>query len=566
MITYKQITKASAIAALSDYYVLDVRTTGPNPAVNAISSVSMLQIENDFVVQEAVVRIASVSGDEAVTESGYYQPEQVAASISRILTDQVVIAEPNALQFLRVLLERFGHEGEIRFVPIGLLVRTIFSEAGADSIPELARQLEIPERSDAGLLRTACFEHALFRKCREELGVSLPDDPDPSVGIAAEKAAPAKKRRISSRTLKRWARNVWSVSPWVVVGVAFLFVLFVVIHLPRKESTEVDRNTPVVNYLVLSWDEPGKYGTRTRARGNEEPVIEFRVPYGVYDILNNNSIPVELTIGTDKTAASKASPSPEASPETSPTASPDVSPAASPDASLAASPNASPVVSPEASLEASADGSPAPADSASDAGAVAAELSSSASVGPADAEEEEEDGPVKITMRPNSKRTITIDTDQYLTLSENANDLILFYVSEVPEEKESDVTGRDGGDSGRVVYAYVKGTEVRFRKSPSLEGAIIDSMQNGQQVQVLGVTGEWTHVAVQNEKGYIFSQFLTSEDPTAAAFEAKKAEEAARQAANAPAVTPSAEPAADSASAEVAPDASVVPDAVPAAD
>ena len=46
----------------------------------------------------------------------------------------------------------------------------------------------------------------------------------------------------------------------------------------------------------------------------------------------------------------------------------------------------------------------------------------------------------------------------------------------------------------------------------------------------------------------------------------KKAEEAARQAANAPAVTPSAEPAADNASVEVPPDASVVPDAVPAAD
>jgi uncharacterized protein YgiM (DUF1202 family) len=170
-------------------------------------------------------------------------------------------------------------------------------------------------------------------------------------------------------------------------------------------------------------------------------------------------------------------------------------------------------------------------------------------------------------MRPNSKRTITIDTDQYLTLSENANDLILFYVSEVPEEKESDVTGRDSGDSGRVVYAYVKGTEVRFRKSPSLEGAIIDSMQNGQQVQVLGVTGEWTHVAVQNEKGYIFSQFLTSEDPTAAAFEAKKAEEAARQAMNAPAVTPSSEPAADSSAVETASsEASVVTDAAPASD
>ncbi len=551
MISYKQITKASAIAALSDYYVLDVRTTGPNPTVNAISSVSMLQIAEDYVIQEAVVRIASGTDVDTVSDSGYYHAEQVADSLSRILTDRVVVAEPGALQFLRVLLERFGHEGEIRFVPIGLLVKTMFPEVSAESIQDLARQLDIPERSDAGLLRTAYFEHALLRKCREELGVSLPADPDPSVITHGDSAPAPKKRRISSKTLKRWARNVWSVSPWVVVGVAFLFVLFVVIHLPRKESTEVDRNTPVINYLVLSWDETGKYGTRTRAHGGEEPVIEFRVPYGVYDILNNNSIPVELTIATDKTAESKASPSPNVSPEASPEVSPEASPVSSPGVSAEVSPAASPSVSPEAS----ADVSPTPGGAPAEAEVIAAELSSSAAVGPADAEEEE-DGPVKITMRPNSKRTITIDTDQYLTLSENANDLILFYVSEVPEEKESDVTGRDSGDSGRVVYAYVKGTEVRFRKSPSLEGAIIDSMQNGQQVQVLGVTGEWTHVAVQNEKGYIFSQFLTSEDPTAAAFEAKKAEEAARQAMNAPAVTPSAAPAADSAAVEIASDAS----------
>ena len=502
MITYKQITKASAIASLSDYYVLDVRTTGPNPAVNAISSVSMLQVEDDLVIQEAVVRIASESDAGAASESGSYQAKQVADSMSRILTDQVVVAEPLSLQFLRALLERFGHQGEIRFVPIGLLVKTMFPEVSSDSIQDLARQLEIPERSNTGLLRTAYFEHALLRRCRAELGVSLPDEPEPETDTAVSASAP-KKRRISSKTLKRWAKNVWSVSPWVVVGVAFLLVLFVVIHLPRKENTEVDRNTPVINYLVLSWDETGKYGTRTRARSDEEPVVEFRVPYGVYDVLNNNSIPVELTIATDKKPAAKVSPSSSPSSEPSP--------------------------------ESSSDPSPDSATADANAEVVAAELSSSAAVGPADVDEEEE-GLVKITMRPNSKRTITIDTDQYLTLSENANDLILFYISEVPEEKESDVTGHDNGDSSRVVYAYVKGTEVRFRKSPSLEGAIIDSMQNGQQVQVLGVTGEWTHVAVQNEKGYIFSQFLTSEDPQAAAFEAKKAEEAARQEMNAPMV------------------------------
>ena len=547
MITYKQITKASDIASLSDYYVLDVRTTGPNPSLNAISSVSMLQIEDDLVIQEAVVRIASESDSGVSSESGYYQPEQVADSIARILTGQTVVAEPTALQFLRALLERFGHEGEIRFVPIGMLVKTLFPEASADSIQELARQLEIPERSDAGLLRIAYFEHALLRKCREELGATLPDDPDPAFSDSVKSASAPKKRRISSRTLKRWAKNVWSVSPWVVIGVAFLFVLFVVIHLPRKENTEVDRDTPVINYLVLSWDETGKYGTRTKAHGADGSVIEFRVPYGVYDVLNNNSIPVELTIGTDKNAG-KPSPSPSASPSASPSSSPTAS----------ASPSPSPEASPDMSSDTSADASQAPASNPSSAPdgtgsgsaeVVAAELSAPA----APADTEEEDGPVKITMRPNSKRTITIDTNQYLTLSEDANDLILFYVSEVPEEKDSDVTGHDNGDSGRVVYAYVKGTEVRFRKSPSLEGAIIDSMQNGQQVQVLGVTGEWTHVAVQNEKGYIFSQFLTSEDPTAAAFEAKKAEEAARQSMNAPTVEASSEPAADASSGDTVP-------------
>ena len=449
MITYKQITKASAIASLSDYYVLDIRTTGPNPAVNAISSVSMLQVEDDLVIQEAVVRIASESDSGAATESGYYQAEQVAESMSRILIDQVVVAEPPALQFLRALLERFGHEGEIRFVPIGLLVKTMFPEVSSDSIQDLARQLEIPERSNTGLLRTAYFEHTLLRKCRTELGVSLPDEPEPEADTAAS-ASTSKRRRISSKTLKRWAKNVWSVSPWVVVGVAFLLVLFVVIHLPRKENTEVDRNKPTVNYLVLSWDETGKYGTRTRAHNDEEPVVEFRVPYGVYDVLNNNSIPVELTITTDKKAAATSSPSPSPSSESSP--------------------------------EASSDPSPDSALADSTAEVVAAELSSSASVSPVNVDEEE--GPVKITMRPNSKRTITIDTDQYLTLSENANDLILFYISEVPEEKESDVTGHDNGDSSRVVYAYVKGTEVRFRKSPSLEGAIIDSMDNRYRFSV----------------------------------------------------------------------------------
>ena len=500
MITFKQIKKASEIKCLSNYYVFDLRTTGPDPAVNAISSVSVLVVENDTVVQKAVVRITSDSAIEAESDLGYRNAEQVAETLSRLLINQVVISEPSALQFLRALLEKHGYEGEITFVPVVKLVSTLFPGVSSDSIQEQARQLEISEHENVGLLRTAYFENELFRRCRKELGASLSENSEGTGRHDSDnkkQSDTGKSRyRISSRTLKRWAKSVWSVSPWVVVGVSFLLVLFVVIHLPRKEKNEIDRNTAPVNYLVISWDQTGKYGTRPKSSGNEEAPIQFRVPYGVYNVLNNNSIPVELNVLTDTKPSGRVSE------------------------------NSDP--GPDGNLE------------SSDENSSAVELSSN-SRGATDLQddEDEESRSTKVIMRPNSTRQITIDTDQYLTLSEDANDLILFYVSEVPEERESDTTGRDNGESSRVVYAYVKGTEVRFRKSPSLEGAIIDILQNGQQVQVLGVTGEWTHVSVQKEKGYIFSQYLTSEDPQAAAYEAKKAEEAAKLAESTTSADPS---------------------------
>ena len=95
----------------------------------------------------------------------------------------------------------------------------------------------------------------------------------------------------------------------------------------------------------------------------------------------------------------------------------------------------------------------------------------------------------KKSLRPNSSRQVTVDEGQYLTLSENAENLVLFYLSPVPDEPVSDTTGQVSAMQ-TVVYAYVKGTEVRFRKAPSLEGQVIDSLNDGQQVQVLAVTGE----------------------------------------------------------------------------
>ena len=484
MITFTQITKSKDLAALTDYYVLDVRTTGPDPSTNAITSVSMLQIEDLEVLKEAVVRLSPETDLGDALEEGYFREEQTADSLARILIGQTLVSEPLTLQFLRVFLERFEYEGEIFFVPIGKLACSVFRDLNPGSIPELARQMEIPELDNAGLLRTAYFENEIFLKCRAAMGGKIRRSAKAMRSDRSKKAS--KKKRISDRTLIRWAESIWSVSPWVLVAAAFLVVFFVILNIPKKKDATVDRNKPPVSYLVLSWDQTGKYGTQTRARSGEDAVIQFRIPYGVYNVLNNNSIPVELYIVTDEKArtASDQSADDEDAVETN---------------------------------EAASDSGNEAVTETEKASAPTVQELSVGSGG-----QEEDFGLTKVTMRPNSNRQIIVDTDQYVTLSEDAKDLIFFYVSEVPEERESDTTGSDS-DSGRVVYAYVKGTEVRFRKSPSLEGAIIDSMQNGQQVQVLGITGEWTHVQVQGDKGYIFSQFLTSEDPQAAAYAEKMA-------------------------------------------
>ena len=531
MITFKQITKSSEIVALKDYYVIDVRTTGPNPAVNAIDSLSMLQVVDDEIVQEAVVRIAPDSDREASPEGGYYRAQQVADSMARLLIGQVIVAEPSALQFLRALLERYDHEGELRFVPVGKLASALFPEAAADSVQEIARQLEIPEQDNAGLLRTVYFEYEIFIKCCMAIGGPKSRrlrKHSAQTSSESRKASRTAPKRISSRTLKRWAKNVWSVSPWVVVATIFVVVFVLIVRVPRKQSNTIDRNVAPVNYLVLSWDQPGKYGSKPRLQPDGSSAIEFRVPYGVYNVLNNNSIPVTLSIISDMPSSDGADAATEealagqttgneddTANGTTDSKSTEVSSADTAGTADAAPQAAAASSNPSVSLK--------PAESSAPS---ATELRGST----ASVEDDEESDLTTITMRPNSNRQITIDIDQYLTLSDDAKDLILFYLSEVPEEKESDTTGQDNGNGSRVVYAYVKGTEVRFRKSPSLEGAIIDSMQNGQQVQVLGVTGEWTHVQVQGEKGYIFSQFLTSEDPQAAAYAAKLAEQSEQQA------------------------------------
>ena len=464
MITFSQITHADEIISLSDYYVVSIFPKGTALSFSKdISSIGMLQVINHQIVREALVFITD-STPSLGTEANYTTHEDVAASLARLLLDSTIIAEPADLPVLKMLLEEHGFSGTIRFLPVEKLASSLFQDLKSGSIQDIAIQLHIPDPDVESEMQTVSLLNSVLRRCQISLGADLPvsdrplDSAESDEESSREKPRKRTRKRISNRTLRRWSDALWSISPWLLIVIAALVVFFVFLLVPHGKEEKVDRNTPPINYLVLSWDKTGKYGTQSKNKNNADAPIEFRIPYGVYNILNNNSIPVEVYVVTEG----------------------------------------------QENISSSAD-----------AGGEAVELSSSQNEDTQADDAEEDTGITKITMRPNSNRQITVDTDQYVTLSEDAKELIFFYLSEVPEIQESDTTGNDYG-SHAVVYAYVKGTEVRFRKSPSLEGQIIDALNNGQQVQVLGVTGEWTHVSVQDQKGYIFSQFLSSEDPSAA--------------------------------------------------
>lgn len=501
MIDLRQITNAEEILGLTDYYTLSVQGGVESDAGEDIVSFSMMHVLDGEIINEAVIPI-----EKDAAEDSAYSEEKVASGLARLLIGSTVVAEPKDLSCLRRFLDRLGYEGEILFIPVTKLAKAVFPDLEAETPEQIAGQLGLEvNEPDAGL-RSVTLLDTLFRICRREMSGSFPEaankEETPSPAEDQSRQAVQKRRekseknKISTKTLRRWSDNVWKTSPWVLVAAAAVILLIVVLLiLPKKEESVVDRNEAPVNYLVLSWNETGKYGSKPRAGSGDSDAVQFRIPYGVYNVLNNNSIPVELEIIKEGTDLAK----------------------------LKASDNE-------------------------------IETASELSAGNSGDEEEEKNLKseyTKVTIRPNSSRQITVDEEQYLTLSENAENLVLFYLSPVPEEPESDTTGQISSMQS-VVYAYVKGTEVRFRKAPSLEGQIIDSLNDGQQVQVLAITGEWTHVQVGDQKGYIFSQYLTSDDPAALkkpdAEQTAAKDDPAAASAEKPAETPSPSPSAAPAS------------------
>ena len=88
-------------------------------------------------------------------------------------------------------------------------------------------------------------------------------------------------------------------------------------------------------------------------------------------------------------------------------------------------------------------------------------------------------------------------------------------LAKYPDLEEVIVEETDDPNVTKVehVVKYVNGTEVRLRRNPSLSSFVMATFDTGQEVTVTGTSGDWTAVTVDNQKGYIYSSFLSDTNP-----------------------------------------------------
>lgn len=95
----------------------------------------------------------------------------------------------------------------------------------------------------------------------------------------------------------------------------------------------------------------------------------------------------------------------------------------------------------------------------------------------------------------------------------NSDTLINFdtYDDDISTEEESTV-------------AYATDT-VKIRKEPNIDCDVLGKVQPGNEVIVLGIEGDWTHVSVNGLEGYIKSEFLSEDAPAGQAVQQSPANE-----------------------------------------
>lgn len=530
MITYYELTSPQAIAGLRDYLVLALRSTGPDPSVDRVFQLGMLRVQGSAVVNRNSTLIdpgrpipPELSERCGITDAdaarGLSYP-QMAFSLAALLLEGVVVADEEALGFVAKMLEAEGYEGKFAFVDVRTLASSLWPEQGYLECEALCGALSLRPEEAPGILHDASLRFSVLQACQEKIGV--PDRGAPEEPAAAPDAVQTpirqqeppkteeKKKKglfplipLKSRPAPRKRRqkkdllgNVWEMSTedFVSYGAAIasviaaliflpswaslLFLLAAVVFLPLRPLRRFFRRFQLSGWkllllgvalfvlaCVVKPHTPGSGKAHTTDDGPPSFIILTWNETGEYgenwtavneDGSEESYIAFHLPSGIYRVLNNNTA-------SAKVTVCDDV-----------------------------------PEEKSVDIQDLALEESSRT-----------------VTVLASKSKEITLNEGQHLRLSEKAENVIFQYLSEIPEvaANEKDQTE---DPNATAITAWVNADKVRLRKSASVSAFIMAEFNTGKEVLVTGTTGDWTAVTVDNQKGYIYSRYITYEKPAGA--------------------------------------------------
>ena len=524
MVTCTRITSVEQIRRIQDYIVLDVKATGRDPKVDQILEIGMARVSGGRLVNTAgtyinpempiPLRATRITGirDQDVADAFTY--EKIAPSIANLLLGTVVVAHDadTDMWFIKALLEQNGYSGEIPYIDTKRFARFLLPELEDHRLATLVQHfdLETGEEQRAVDNAVTCFQ--VLQALRE-----LPDPEDlPSPEEASEAAVirrsaaarpgsgrsaarkPDKGAALPSVPILETLENLLEgdVLWYVLAGISavlalvfipsiasILFLLAAIVFFPlplfRDWMDKIKLNgwkllalglALAVAGLLLMPAHAGGSGSRPKTQTTDVADAEstpspFLISadklgeYGTEVVLNEGTrdevkyIAFHVPVGAYR-VTNKSS-------------------------------DTAQIAIYDDGYETDADGLQQP------------KLA--------------EDSTASFILA-NTSKDFTVKEGQYVRLSEGSRNMLFEYQGETFQN----VVGTDKPvtfEGEEVVLAYVNGSDVRFRSTPSLSGFVLGNLEKGTEVQVTGVTGEWTAGIIDNQAGYIFSKYLSVTPP-----------------------------------------------------
>lgn len=507
MITFAEITSSKTLRRIKNYLLLDLETTGPDPELDSIIELGMVRVTDGEIVNRAktLVNPETAIPPEATALTGITDADvaaaptyvQMAASLSDLLIGEVVVAEKAHMGFVRTLLEESEYSGEIRTVDLRRFAEELLPELPDDELDTLAAYYDLSCDEPSRVLRHSVLRYEILQNFKKAWDEAAEKQAAGKSGGRRFFAGVGTRPQDKHRAVKTKPLTTLEIAESVAAVVCLLGSLFLI---------------PSVSFLLLLLAAAALCPFRPLRMKLRRRGVQNWMYAAVGAVLVVAALLLRPVDAESKQKDTKTTPPPY----------------------IILSWNDPGVYGEEVVTDPDADppesvivfripaGNYRVLNNNSNAATITVQSDDPEAEELVYEEPDNEFEEAIVTQRNgsytilgNKSQTITVEADQYVTLSENAEKVIFQYLSEIPEVvEELDETGEPIEKEPDKI-AYVNGKEVRMRRSPSVDAYIMTTYDTGKEVVVLGVTGDWTQVKVDNRQGYIYSKYLSDTNPLA---------------------------------------------------